>query len=627
MKAFRSAGSVLLALIAVLVLADSAAAAPPPNDNFANAEVLSGLSDTTTGTTISSTLQAGETGNSADGHTVWFVWTAPSSGEITVDLSGSTFDTILQAYTGTTLPTVSQAAINDDFGGGPSSGGSSQSQITFNVTAGTPYRFRIDGFNGASGSYKLALYRPGTVTGQVLDHNGAAQLGYCVDALDAGKRLVARTTTGAGGTYTLQGIPAGNQRLFFHNCNDNTTINEAAEWFGDAASFALAPAINVSSGATVSNANAQLALGGQIDGSVTAQTGGAALENMCVTAFTPDGIQIDGVKTNVAGNYLLRSLPAGQLRVRFTNCANTDFAPEFYNDKPTLAAADGVAVTLGATTSGINAALATGGKIAGTVRDGSGAPIANACVSVYGADGKRVNGLATSAADGTYTYVGLATGSYRVEFSLCGGFSTAIEREWYDDEGDLERAKPVNVTAGSTVSSINAVLTAAGPDIDAPQTTISSGPAAGSTQGVATASFGLVSSEAGSTFQCKLDAAAFAACSSPKALAGLSDGAHTFSVRAIDTAGNVDSSPATRSFSVDVAACKQAQAALTQAQAAAAKAKAKVKKAKKKVKKAKRSGSASKIKQAKKKLKKAKKTLRAARTALAAAQAEVEKRC
>ena len=87
------------------------------------------------------------------------------------------------------------------------------------------------------------------------------------------------------------------------------------------------------------------------------------------------------------------------------------------------------------------------------------------------------------------------------------------------------------------------------PDTTPPDTTIGSGPSGTTTS--TSASFSFSSTEPGSSFECKLDSGSFAACSSPKAYSGLSTGAHTFSVRATDAAGNVDPTPATRSWTVE----------------------------------------------------------------------------
>ena len=88
------------------------------------------------------------------------------------------------------------------------------------------------------------------------------------------------------------------------------------------------------------------------------------------------------------------------------------------------------------------------------------------------------------------------------------------------------------------------------PDTTAPETTISAGPSG--TVATDSASFSFSSSETGSSFECQLDGGAWAACSSPRAYPGLANGPHSFSVRATDAAGNTDTSPATRSWTVNV---------------------------------------------------------------------------
>jgi Bacterial Ig-like domain len=64
-------------------------------------------------------------------------------------------------------------------------------------------------------------------------------------------------------------------------------------------------------------------------------------------------------------------------------------------------------------------------------------------------------------------------------------------------------------------------------------------------------SFGLSATEPGSTFECSLDGAAFAPCTNPKTYSGVADGAHTFQVRSLDPAGNVDPSPDSYSWTID----------------------------------------------------------------------------
>ena len=78
-------------------------------------------------------------------------------------------------------------------------------------------------------------------------------------------------------------------------------------------------------------------------------------------------------------------------------------------------------------------------------------------------------------------------------------------------------------------------------DATAPQTTLGARPRSRTTTLATTFTF---SASEQATFHCKLDAAVFAACASPRTYRRLRRTSHTFQVRAVDAAGNVDPTPA-----------------------------------------------------------------------------------
>ena len=84
--------------------------------------------------------------------------------------------------------------------------------------------------------------------------------------------------------------------------------------------------------------------------------------------------------------------------------------------------------------------------------------------------------------------------------------------------------------------------------VTAPNMTITAAPPGSTTSTSATFNFN--SSESGSTFQCRPDGAAFAACTWPREYTGLAVGGHQFQVRAIDAAGNVDGTPAVHNWTI-----------------------------------------------------------------------------
>jgi subtilisin family serine protease len=138
-----------------LLLHEGSAATPPPpgappNDLFANGQVLSGDNGSVAGTTALATKESGEPNHAGNpgGHSVWYRWTAPSDGTLTVNTAGSAFNTLLAAYTGGAVNALTLQAANDDTGG-------PQSMVQFGVTSGTTYHLAVDGRKGASGDLTL----------------------------------------------------------------------------------------------------------------------------------------------------------------------------------------------------------------------------------------------------------------------------------------------------------------------------------------------------------------------------------------------------------------------------------------------------------------------------------------
>lgn len=117
-----------------------AATPPPPNDNFANRAVLTGTDTTVTGSNVSASKEPGEPNHAglAGGQSVWWTWTAPASGWVTVKSSGN-LSMLLGVYTGDSVTALTEVA----------SGRVISWQIPavagFNATAGTTYQIAVDG--------------------------------------------------------------------------------------------------------------------------------------------------------------------------------------------------------------------------------------------------------------------------------------------------------------------------------------------------------------------------------------------------------------------------------------------------------------------------------------------------
>lgn len=122
------------------------------NDAFGLAYVLAGTNGTVTGSNVGATKEVGEPnhGGNQGGHSIWWTYTPPSSGVLSLSTTNSQFDTLLGVYTGTAVGSLTTLGENDDayFGSGFST-------LQIPVNAGVPIYIAVDGFSGAQGSVSL----------------------------------------------------------------------------------------------------------------------------------------------------------------------------------------------------------------------------------------------------------------------------------------------------------------------------------------------------------------------------------------------------------------------------------------------------------------------------------------
>jgi hypothetical protein len=90
---------------------------------------------------------------------IWYCYTATCTGNVTVSLAGSSFDTMLAVYDGCECYPVSDDLIecNDDAGAGY------QSEVTFAAIAGNQYLIEVGGYGSEAGEGLISISCSGTV--------------------------------------------------------------------------------------------------------------------------------------------------------------------------------------------------------------------------------------------------------------------------------------------------------------------------------------------------------------------------------------------------------------------------------------------------------------------------------
>ena len=207
--------AIVAAMSLALVGVPAAQAAPPSNDAFAAAEPITGDAGTVIASNASATVELGEPFHAGliGGASIWFSWTSPFTGQLQIDTCGSSFDTALAMYLGSTIATLAVVGASNDRCG-------EQSVVTTDVLAGTQYHIAVDGSAGAVGTLALhwrRLTRPANddyADAQQLEGTSGRATGSTLGATHEAAEPVDRFRIGGASIWYVWTAPAAGTVVF-----------------------------------------------------------------------------------------------------------------------------------------------------------------------------------------------------------------------------------------------------------------------------------------------------------------------------------------------------------------------------------------------------------------------------
>lgn len=122
---------------------------PALNDNFKRRIKLHSVHAVATGYNAGATAEEAEPsmGDASTGKTVWWLWTAPVSGDVSIDLRGSDYSFPVAVFTGSTIAELRSMA-------------SGTNAISFPAVAGRTYQIAVGDESGHTGAINLDLQAP-----------------------------------------------------------------------------------------------------------------------------------------------------------------------------------------------------------------------------------------------------------------------------------------------------------------------------------------------------------------------------------------------------------------------------------------------------------------------------------
>ena len=289
----------------------------------------------------------------------------------------------------------------------------------------------------------------GHITGRVTDANSSAGVGGVLVSIARQDAVTSPVsiTTDVNGYYATSELATGVYQVSF-----SPPLPYFATVYKNFRPGNGFTPVTVTVPLTTTDINAMLQTGYVISGTVTDSAGPLMGMEVYVYRGANDCYTSDvSAETGSDGTYRIGPLDPDVYRVYFES--SDLHASEWYSDSPNYAGA--TVINLTGDASNINAELAYGSRITGTVTDPNGSPLANVWVYVYPAGTSHSVSSGSTDASGLYTTaIGLAPSAYQVYFAAPTGYVS----QWYRGKFVQTTATVISVTAGVTTTHINAQL-------------------------------------------------------------------------------------------------------------------------------------------------------------------------
>lgn len=220
----------------------------------------------------------------------------------------------------------------------------------------------------AKSGIDAALKSGGEIVGTVKAQGGAAlpNIYVCANEETGPKESAGSCGyTDSNGKYRIEGLPTGSKYVVEFSAGFAGGANFLSQYHAGVALMTEATSVPVTAGGAPTTINEEMKFpGGEISGRVTAASRGAPLKEIFVCADSTSSEVGSCGYTNSNGEYTVAALPAGSYTVYFEPFYESIYLSQTY--------AGSVLVTVSKVAANINAALQTGGQIAGRVTAASG---------------------------------------------------------------------------------------------------------------------------------------------------------------------------------------------------------------------------------------------------------------